>query len=125
MTGWRDYLCDFPDDDDATLDRVLNAMPDGAGIIHTPLPMFRLRVASPGAAAMLRITIPGVELVDGITGDAEVLVPLATRPACEAQIENLNHGPAHWTRLERIEVREDMWPTFEYLWRRQWRQWRQ
>lgn len=125
MSGWCDYLCDFPDDGDATVDRVLNAMPDGAGIIHTPLPMFRLRVASTGAAAMLRITIPGVERVDGLCGETEVLVPWEARPACEAQIESLNHGPAHWTRLERIEARGDVWPMFEHLWRRQWRQWRQ
>lgn len=125
MSRWSDYLCDFPDDGEVSLDRILGAMPDGAGIIHTPVPMFRLRVASPGAAAVLRITIPGVEQVGGITCDAEVLVPWEARSACEAQIENLNHGPARWTRLERIEAREDVWPTFEDLWRRQWRQWRQ
>lgn len=125
MSDWSDYLCDFPDDGDATLDRVLSAMPDGSGIIHTSLPMFRLRVASTGAAAMLRITIPGVEQVDEVCDDAELLVPWEARPACEAQIEALNHGPARWTRLERIEAREDVWPTFEHLWRHQWRQWRQ
>lgn len=125
MTGWCDYLCDFPDDGGGTLDRVLGELPDGAGIIHTPLPVFRLRVASPGAAAMLRITILGVEQVDGVCGDGEVLVPWAARPACEAQIESLSHGPAQWTRLERIEARGDVWPTFESLWRCQWRQWRQ
>jgi hypothetical protein len=125
MSGWCDYLCDFPDDGNVALDRVLSAMPDSGRVIHTPLPMFRLRVASPGAAAMLRIAIPDVEQVNGITGDAEVLVPWGARSACEAQIESLNHGPARWTRLERIEARGDMWPMFEHLWRRQWRQWRQ
>jgi len=125
MSDWFDHLCDFPDDGDASLDRILGAMRGGAGIIHTPVPMFRLGVASPGAAAVLRITIPGVEQVEGITGAAEVLVPWEARSACEAQIMTLNHGPAHWTRLERIEAREDVWPTFEDLWRRQWRQWRQ
>lgn len=125
MSGWCAYLCDFPDNGDATLNRVLSEMPDATGIVHTPVPMFRLRVGSPGAAAMLRITIPGVEQVDEITGEAEVLVPWAARSACESQIENLNHGPARWTRLERIEARGDVWPTFERLRRRHWRQWRQ
>lgn len=122
MSDWCDYLCDFPDDCDFALDRVLSAMPDGAEIIHTPLPLFRLRVASMGAAAMLRITISGVERVEDVCGETELLVPWEARSACEAQIESLNHGPAHWTRLERIEAREDVWPTFETLWRRQWRQ---
>ena len=83
MSGWCDYLCDFPDDGNVTLDRILSAMPDGAVIIHTPLPTFRLRVASPGAAAMLRITIPGVERIEGSPA-TEVLVPWAARSACEA-----------------------------------------
>lgn len=119
MTGWCDYLCDFPDDADVTLDRVLNSMPDGSefALTHTSLPYYRARLSSPGAAVALAITVPGVVQIIGITEGVEVLVPRAARPACEQQIADLNHGPARWTRLERIEARGDVWSEFERLWR--------
>lgn len=127
MSGWCDYLCDFPDDGGATLDRVLDEMAAGSSynLVHSPLPYFRVRLASPGAAIALAITVCGVVQIEGITDDLEVLVPLAARPLCEQQIADLNHGPARWTRLERIEARGDAWTEFQRSWtsyRRQWRQ---
>lgn len=124
MTGWCDYLCDFPDDGGATLDAVLGAMPAGSGgaLTHTPLPYYRARLSSPGAAVALAISVTGVVQVEDIIGDAELLVPWPARPLCEQQIADLNHGPTRWTQLERIEAREDVWQTFERLWHRHWRQ---
>jgi len=124
MTGWCDYFCDFPDDGGATLDAVLGAMPTGLGcaLIHMSLPFYRARLSSPGAAVSLVITVPGVLQIEGVTDDVEVLVPWSARKYCEQQIADLNHGPTRWTRLERIEAREDVWATFEHHWRRQWRQ---
>lgn len=118
MTGWCDYLCDFPDDADVTLDRVLNSMPDGSesALTHTSLPYYRARLSSPGAAVALAITVPGVVQIIGITEGIEVLVPRVARPACEQQIADLNHGPARWTRLERIEAHREVWREFERLW---------
>lgn len=118
MTGWCDHLCDFPDDGGTTLDRVLDEMSDGSSsnLIHSPLPYFRVRLASRGAAIALAITVSGVVQIEGITADVEVLVPWAARPLCEQQIVGLNHGPARWTRLERIEAREDLWSEFQRSW---------
>lgn len=120
MTCWRDYLCDFPDDGDASLDAVLGAVPAGAGcaLIHTPMPYYRARLSSRGAAVALAITVPGVLQIDGVTDDVEVLVPWSARKGCEQQIADLNHGPTRWTRLERIEAREDVWRVFEQVWHR-------
>lgn len=124
VTGWCDYLCDFPDDADVTLNRVLDAMPTGSGssLTHTTLPYYRARLSSRGAAIALAITVPGALQIDGVTDDIDVLVPLSARRFCEQQIVDLNHGHARWTQLERIEAREDVWETFERLWRRHWRQ---
>lgn len=127
MNGWREYLCAFPDDDDVTLDRVLEKMSAGSSgaLIQSPLPYYLIRLSSAGAAVALTITVPGVLKVDGVTDDPEVLVPWSARLYCEQQIVDLNHGPARWTRLERIEAREDVWKEFHHHWtsyRRQWRQ---
>ena len=118
MTGWCDFLCDFPDDGGTTLDRVLDDMAAGSrfGLVHSPLPYFRVRLASPGAAIALAITVSGVVQIEGITADVEVLVPWSARALCEQQIAGLNHGPARWTRLERIEAREDSWTEFQRRW---------
>lgn len=117
MNDWCDYLCDFPDDADVTLNRVLDAMPTGSesGLTHTSLPFCRARLASPGAAVALVITVPGVLQVSEITEDEEVLVPWSARSACEQQIADLNHGPTRWTRLERIEARREVWEEFERI----------
>lgn len=125
MTGWCDYLCDFPDDDGVTLDAVLDALPSGSSIIHTPVPMFRLRLTSPGAAVALRLSVPGLQQVEGLTSGVEVLVPWSERACCERQIADLNHGSARWTRLERIEAREDVWLEFQEHWESYGCQWRQ
>lgn len=127
MTGWRDYLCDFPDDGGATLDRVLEEMSaeSEAALIHSTLPYYLVRLSSPGAAFALAITVPGACQVEEVTGHAEVLVPVTARAYCEQQIGDLNHGPARWTRIERIEAREDVWEEFHRRWRSYRRQWRQ
>lgn len=118
MTDWCDYLCDFPDDGGATLDRVLDEMAAGSSsnLVHSPLPYFRVRLASPGAAIALAITVCGVVQIEGITDIFEVLVPWSARLCCEQQIADLTHGPARWTRLERIEARGDGWTEFQRSW---------
>lgn len=117
MSGWCDFLCDFPDDDDATLDAILGTLPGwpGCALTHTPLPYFRARLSSSGAAVALAIAVPDVLQVRGITEDSEVLVPLYARVACERQIADLNHGPTRWTRLGRIEASEEVWQIFDLL----------
>lgn len=118
MNGWSDFLCDFPDDGDVTLDRVLENMSaaSSGALIHSPLPYYRVRLSSPGAAVALAITVPGVFQVKGITDDVEALVLWSSRHGCEQQIVDLNHGPARWTRLERIEARGDAWTEFYRHW---------
>ena len=118
MKGWCNFLCDFPDDGDSTLDRVLDDMAEGSGsrLVHTSLPYFRVRLTSPGAAIALAITVSGVLQIEGITDEMEVLVPWSSRSCCEQQIADLNHGPARWTRLERIEARGDAWTEFQRSW---------
>lgn len=118
MKNWRDYLCVFPDDGDATLDRVLAAMPEdlASGLSHSPIPCFRLSLASDGAAVALVLGVPGVVQVEGLAEHGDVLVPWRSRAMCEQQIIDLNHGPAHWTRLERIEAGEESWETFCQHW---------
>lgn len=127
MTGWCDFLCDFPDDGGATLDRVLDEMAAGSrfNLVHSPLPYFRVRLASPGAAIALAVTVSGVVQIEGITDEMEVLVPWSARLCCERQIADLNHGPARWTRLERIEARGYAWTEFQRSWTRYRRQKRQ
>lgn len=118
MSEWCDFLCDFPDDDNATLDAVLAAMPDDrrAGLTHSPVPLFRLSLASEGAAISLVLGVDGVFQAEGFTTDVEVLVPWSSRPECEQQITDLNHGPAHWTRLERFEASGVAWQAFHQHW---------
>lgn len=118
MNDWRDYLCVFPDDGDATLDRVLAAMPDdlASGLSHSPIPCFRLSLASDGAAVALVLGVAGVVQVEGLAEHSDVLVPCPSRVMCEQQIIDLNHGPARWTRLERIEAREESWQAFWQHW---------
>jgi hypothetical protein len=118
MNGWCDFTCDFPDDGNATLDRVLNAMPAGScgALTHTPIPYFRLRLSSPGAAASLAISVNGVRQIRGFTDNFEVLVPWSARSFCEQQIIALNHGTVRWTQLDRIEATKEVWIVFERLW---------
>ncbi len=118
MIVWRDHLCDFPDDDDATLDAVLNALPEDirGGLVHTRVPQFRLKLASPGAAVAIAMGVPGVLIFTDLTADDEVLVADSLRSKCECQVAALNSGSVRWTRLERIEAREDVWRAFHRVW---------
>ena len=118
MTTWVNFLCDLPDDDGATMEKILASMPLGSAFLLTHHPVcYRLRLSSPGTALALSMTVPGLGRIEGITADAEVLVRDADRAVCDRWLDEISSEPGRWTRLEHVEARTDVWSSFERRWR--------
>jgi len=122
MTMETGAIYDFPDDEDASLEALLSALPERHRLRLTGLPFggFRLRLPSAGAQAMLMLAVDGLghPVSQNVLHDGELFVPTALRAATEAAITANCSGAVMWSELQCVSGHPDAMRAFDKLWAR-------
>ncbi len=122
MTMETGAIYDFPDDQDASLEALLSALPERHRLRLTGLPFggFRLRLPSSGAQIMLLVAVNGLghPTSHSVLNDGELFVPNALRPATAAAINANCSAPVKWSELQCVSGHPDAMLAFDKLWAR-------
>jgi hypothetical protein len=122
MTMETGAIYDFPDDEEASLEALLSALPERHRLRLTGLPFggFRLRLPSAGAQAMLMLAVDGLghPASHSVLHDGELFIPKAERAATEVAINAHCSGPVMWSELHCVRGHPDAMRGFDKLWAR-------
>ena len=115
MSGWRDWLYPFPDDDLDSLWQIMDRLPvEMSSDLDWAAPRaFVVTVAKPKVAVYLRMAFENDRL-DGLALDGlpllsqdEVLISLDDRAECERMLAENCPSTVRWSALVRISVLSD------------------
>jgi hypothetical protein len=122
MTMQTGAIYDFPDDQDASLEALLSALPERHRLRLTGAPFggFRLRLPSAGAQIMLMLAVAGLghPVSHSVLHDGELFVPKAEKSATEAAITANCSGAVMWSELQCVSGHPNAMRAFDELWAR-------
>lgn len=111
---WIEHLVPFPEDDDETLWRVLEAVPEmhGCDLEHEPINFTLVQVSADVPALMLKMGVPNVvprsPTGESLLNGREVMIRRSARPECEQFLaETCPGADAQWFAIARLSFRTE------------------